>query len=596
MGDIIQLPLVKGEQKSKYSMDWLDALPVNMLPVAKPVKGANGYMRMWPGLVKKQDVDGVSRGVHWNTVKDMPYRVMGNKLYLDGLSSVADVPNSDRVSMAHSRTSQAVSTGGKLRLYRYEPNDDGDTELVFDNWPETETVPGYTKTIYQATHNPDGDKITLNTDQTNGELTLNITPINGSNVQGAVVTLSEAEWSTGKSQFPPSAGTPYLTNVTVSGAKFPGATLTVNYTFNANGGDVVDISKIEWVQVVPDSVKTNAQYDWGEVGDVCRLRGRYIFAQKGTDTFWVSSIEDESHPDLVAPAYRAESMPDGILAMREWRDYVLCFGSSTIEFFGLTGDANNILRSQPSYMVRMGVAGQFALCDYMDTFAFLSSPARGQASIYVMSPSAGSATEIATYYIKSLIAEYTTEELKSTICERIYFKNHKILLVHLPRHTLAYDAASSDAIGPAWFVLKTGLGNDVYRGIDFMNEGAEITCADKNEAIIGMMTDAVSSQYGDNQELILYTPLIQTENAIISDFEIDANTGSGAIVAHVFVSATEDGINYGQEKTVNYDEPWRWLSRTLWRRVGRVRTQLGFKIRMVGASPATLANCSVRVD
>jgi len=595
MGQIVQLPLIKGDGKSRYSMDWLDRLPVNMLPVPKPVKGANGYLRMFPGIEKKADANGLSRGVHWNTVKDSPYRVMGRKLYLDGVE-IGDVSGAARVSMAHSRTSQAVSANGYLTLYRYEPNDDGDSVLIFSNWPATETTPATSEIIDQRTHDSNGDKLTLTAAQTNGSLVLNITPINGSNSIGSVVSLSESDWGPGKSQTQPSAGIPYLTNVTVSGIKFPGATLTINYTFNANGGNTTDFSRIEWVQNIPESVKTNAQYDWGDVGDVCRLRGRYVFAQEGTDTFWVSSLEDESKPDLIAPAYRAESMPDGILAVREWRDYILLFGTATIEFFALTGDANNILRSQPSYMVRYGVAGQFAVCDYMDTFGFVSSPARGQASVYMMSPQGGSAVEIATYHIKTILSEYTTEELKSTICERVYFKNHKVLLVHLPSHTLAYDAEASQQIGPAWFILKTGTDNNVYRGIDFMNEGAEITVADKEEPLIGSLTDNLSSQYGIDQELILYTPMLQTKDAIVSDFEIDANTGAASSVTHVFVSVTEDGINYGMEKLVNYDSPWKWLSRTLWRRVGRVRTQMGFKIRMVGATPATLENCSVRLD
>lgn len=589
MGEVVQLPLVRGEGKSRYSMDWLDRLPVNMLPVAKAVKGANGYLRMFPGIEKKSDVDGVSRGVHWNTVKDKPYRVMGNKLYLDGGGPIADVTGVDRVSMAHSRTSQGVSTAGELILYRY----DGEKK-TFSNWPETETTPATTEVIYQKTHKPDGDTITLTASQTNGELVLNITPINGTNKQGAVLTLNESDWSTGKSQTQPAAGTPYLTNVTVSGAKFPGATLTINYTFNANGGSNTDVSKIEWVQNIPESTKENAQYDWGQVGDVCHLRQRYVFAQKGTDTFWLSSLDDESKPDLIAPAYRAESMPDGILAVREWRDFLLCFGSATIEFFRLTGDANNLMSAQASYMVRYGVAGQFAVCDYMDSFGFVSNPARGQSSVFIMGQ--GSATEIATYHIKTILSEYSADELKTTICERLYFKNHKLLIIHLSRHTLVYDAESSQQIGPTWFVLKTGLNDDVYRGIDFMNEGGEITVGDLKEPVIGKLTDNLSSQYGIDQELILYTPMIQTENAIVSDFEIDANTGTDTVVSHVFVSATEDGINFGVEKLVNYDAPWHWLSRTLWRRVGRVRTQMGFKIRMVGATPATMSNCQVRLD
>lgn len=474
MSQIQQLALVYGDNKNSSTMDWVTKFPVNVIPVPRPVVGVNGYMRMFPGLVKQQDVDGVSRGVQWNTVKDLPYRVMGGKIYLDG-DVVDDVPNSDRVSMAHSRASQGVSSGGELRLYQY----DGGVK-VFSNWP---------------------------------------------------------------------------------------------------------------TDVVPDP------FDWGQVGDVTHLRQRYIFAQKGTDTIWVSSLDDESKPDKTAPFYRAESMPDGILALREWRDYVLCFGSSTIEFFSLTGNAQSILQSQPSYMVRIGIAGQFAVCDYLDTFAFVSSPSRGQPSVYMMASSGGTYQEIANYQINQILSEYSTEELSATVCERLYIKAHKFLIIHLPRHTLIYDAVASQSMGiQAWSILKTGLGDDVYRAIDFMNEGDVISCGDKKLPILGKQTDSLSSQYGEDQELIMYTPLIPAENAIVSDFEIEVNTGASGVVNHVFVSSTEDGINYGMEKLVNSDAPWRWLSRTLWRKVGRVRTKIGFKIRLVGATPATMANCRVRVD
>lgn len=587
MGQTVQIPLIKGESKSYKTLDWLDALPVNMVPVAKAVRGVAGYLRMWPGLDKVADVAGVSRGVQWNTVKEKPYRVMGEKLYLGG-DEVGDVAGLSRVSMANSRTSQAVAANGELKLYRY----DGEVK-TFTNWPD-EVIPASSEVIYQFTHRADDDKVTLSASQTNGSLVISITPTNGANVRGAPLILSESDWANGKSQSAPEAGFPYITNCRVAGVKFPGATITIIYTFNANGGNASDISEIQIKQEIPESTREGTKYDWGSVLDVCRVKGRYIFSQEGTDTFWISDIEDESHPDRDSAAYRAESMPDGILALREWRDYLMCFGPATIEFFALTGDSTNEYQVQPSYQVRQGVCGQFAVCEYLDNYAIVSSVARGQASVYIVQP--GQMQEIATQQIKVILAEYSATELSATVCERLYFKNHKFLIVHLPRHTLVYDASTSEGIGqPAWSILKSGLGDAPYRAIDFMNETDVITCGDKLKGITGKMTEEKSSQYGDDAELILYTPLLQAENGIVSDFEIDANTGAGSL-ARVAVSTTEDGINYGPERLINWNEANVWLSRTIWKRIGRVRTQLGFKIRVVGAVPATMANCSVRID
>ncbi|WP_249263383.1 packaged DNA stabilization protein, partial [Salmonella enterica] len=79
------------------------------------------------------------------------------------------------------------------------------------------------------------------------------------------------------------------------------------------------------------------QYELGSVRDITRLRGRYAWSKDGTDSWFITDLEDESHPDRYSAQYRAESQPDGILGIGTWRDFIVCFGSSTIEYFSLTG-------------------------------------------------------------------------------------------------------------------------------------------------------------------------------------------------------------------------------------------------------------------
>ncbi|HIE1319205.1 TPA: packaged DNA stabilization protein, partial [Pseudomonas aeruginosa] len=80
------------------------------------------------------------------------------------------------------------------------------------------------------------------------------------------------------------------------------------------------------------------QYELGSLRDMCRNRSRYIWSKDGTDSFFISDLEDESKPDRYAAEYRAESQPDGIIGIDNWRDFVVCFGTSTIEYFNLTGN------------------------------------------------------------------------------------------------------------------------------------------------------------------------------------------------------------------------------------------------------------------
>lgn len=579
----INIPLVKGQGKSFKNADYVDLLPTNIVPIVGEAEGAAGYFRFWPGITKVADVAGVSRGSHWNTVKDAVYRVMGNKLYL-GQAEVADVPGSGRVSMAHGRTSQAVSVNGELRLYRY----DGEVKTV-TNWPANEVFPGENKTIQTTQHNKDGDTLKITASNEAGELTLTVTPTNGGNVKGTPLSISESQWSTGVSQSAPESGTPYITDLKVSGVKFAGATLSVTYTFNANGGDTSDISKLVWVQVTQDTTVPNPQYDFLPVGDVCRIRGRYVFAQAGTDTFWLTSLDDESKPDLTAPAYRAENMPDGILAMREYRDFILAFGSSTIEFFRLTGDANNLVSFASSYMVPIGIAGQFTLAEFADSFAFITSPARGQVVVAVMG--SGTYSQISDRNTNKILAGYTTGELASSFVESLKTEDNQFLILHLPRHTLVYNATSG-----LWNLIKTGLADATHRAVDYRNEGDTVTCGDKLAGFLGVQDQTTSAQYGEDQEIILYSPLINYERGLMFDMQLTANSGLASEVRRIFVSCTADGINYGPERPIEFDGPWQWLRRAIIRKVGQVVIRLGFKLRIVGATPCTLSNFKARIE
>lgn len=473
---ITSIPLSKGVGKSYRTADYVDLLPVNMLATPKEVLNAAGYLRSFPGIDKKADVAGVSRGAQFNTVQSVVYRVLGGKIYKAGTQR-GDVTGTGRISMAHSATSQAVAANGTMTLYRY----DG-TNKTLQNWPESV-------------------------------------------------------------------------------------------------GDV-----------------TYAQWDIGKVRDICRMRGRYIWVKDGTQNFGVTDLEDESHPDRFRPFYSAESQPDGIIACGVWRDYLMMFGSATIEYFTLTGSADTssaIYVAQPSLMVTKGIAGTYCKTAFADTFAFISSQATGAPSVYIIN--SGQAVSIATATIEKLLREYTADELSTAVMEALRFDSHELLLIHLPRHVLCYDAAAAQN-GAQWCMLKTGLADDVYRGIDFIFEGNQIGLADKVGSVTGTLNFASSAQYGEQVEHLLYTPMFKADNARIFDFELEAATGVSQFAEGLFVSATADGINYGQEKIVPWNAPFRYDSRAIWKRVGRVRKNIGFKIRIVTRSPVTLSGCSVRIE
>ncbi|HEM7186249.1 TPA: hypothetical protein U2I61_000692 [Providencia rettgeri] len=349
-------------------------------------------------------------------------------------------------------------------------------------------------------------------------------------------------------------------------------------------------------QEVLEVVNKYPQYDLGEAVDVARNRGRYIWLQKGGARFGITDIEDESKPDRYTPFYTAESQPDGIISVSSWRDMVICFGASTIEYFSLTGSTSAtqpIYAMQPSYMVQMGIAGRDAKCKFGDSYAFISNPANGAPSVYLLG--SGTASVISTASIDKIIRSYTADELSGAVMESVKFDGHELAIIHLPRHTLCFDGTGSQQY-PQWCILKTGLYDEPYRAIDFMYEDNQITVGDKKSGLVGKLAFDKSSQYDQQAEHILYTPMVKADNARVFDLELEASTGVAQIADRLFLSATTDGINFGREQMIDQNAPFRYDMRAIWRRVGRVRKNIGFKIRVITKSPVTLSDLSMRVE
>lgn len=592
----IQLPLMKGSRKNPYVADYVDLLPVNMLAVQKEILNAGGYMRSFPGISKGADVNGIARGAEYNTKDNKVYRVSGGKLYSSG-EELVDIPGSGRVSMEHSYNSQGVAANGKLLLYGYDSK-----ELkTLDNWPERDvTQKGYEKTLSRWTHEPNGrDAFYVPDEAQKGKIVVTLTPVDAKGVSGESISITEEQWGTEKAQEKPEDDKPWLTHIKITGAKTNGSVVYITWWYKdkdpEDGASTDDVTTVSVDLHVEEVAIDYAQYDIGRVKDICQNRSRYVWVKEGGDTFGVTDLEDESHPDRYRPFYRAESQPDGIIGVSSWRDLVVCFGSRTIEYFSLTGSSSAtdpIYIAQPSLMVNIGIAGTHCQCEYGESFAVLSHPASGMPSVYVVD--SGSKTAIATATVEKILSEYSADELAGAVMESVRFEAHELLIIHLARHVLCFDGSVS-ANGPQWCLLKSGLYSDTYRGIDFIHDGSGLTVGDKREGTTGRLNFSLSSQYDDAAELLLFTPMLKADNANLFDFEIESAAGLAQRAEKLFLSATTDGSNYGHEQLIKSDDTYRYDARVLLRRVGRCRKNIGFRIRLVTKTPTSLTLCQLRV-
>ena len=90
--------------------------------------------------------------------------------------------------------------------------------------------------------------------------------------------------------------------------------------------------------------------------------------------------------------------------------------------------------------------------------------------------------------------------------------------------------------------------------------------------------------------------MFKADNARAFDFELESTTGVTQLAEKMSVSATTDGINYGKEQLIPWNAPFRYDQRSILQRIGRIRKNIGFKIRIVTSSPVTLSGCQIRFE
>ncbi len=575
---------MRGTGKDPNIARYVTLLPVNMLTVPPGVVTKNGFMRSFPGVEKKADVDGPSRGALLNALDGLVYRVCGGKLY-KGSDAVADIPNTDRVSMAGSNQSVAIATGGKMLIRK------SDGSIVnLDNWPPSKYYPGRSE-ILQSGNKGQGYDGTLKLTQEmmdEGHLRLTITAVSTTGAAGTTLEISAVQKY--YDQDIPATGTPYLTDVYVSGFLISGTTLTVSYTYNANGASGDDNTEFVWQQIVEPTSIDYAQYDLGEIADICHANGRYAWVKAGTNQWGVTDIEDETKPDRYRPFMTAEAFPDHAIGIAEFNGDIVVFGTVSTEFFTLTGSSSTtsaIYRAQQSLLINVGIAGPHCKALADGKFAVISHPAGGRPSVYLLSN--GRAVEIATPEIIDQLTATPADELAAGVVEFFRYGIHALIIVRFADYVYCYNLGSK-----SWCQLAAGNGTDQPLTVDFIQEGSAVTCGDTRYPRTGVLREDSAAQYGEPQPHILYTPLMNMPGARLFNLQLEAATGLAKQPEHIAVSATTDGSTYPKEVTVRNDSPHCYDMIPCLNRVGLVKHNIGFRFRILSTTPLTANSASVR--
>lgn len=316
----------------------------------------------------------------------------------------------------------------------------------------------------------------------------------------------------------------------------------------------------------------------------------YYFLTDG-DFIYHTDLADETAIDPNKFS-TAAFMPDPSLGLSITQDNkVMVWGRYTLEYFVNVSTANFAFQRVETRAQKIGIVATHAKCESGSSFYITGGRRREAVGVY--SIGVGSAIKVSTREIDKILKQYTEPALADMRMESRTEDNTTFIKVHLPNETLCFNETVAKKFGLeyGWTILKSDVQGDLpYRGINGVLDArsSKWVYGDKRDSKIGIIDNNICTHYGNLAEWILYTPLLELETLSIDEIEIKTMPGhTTAEDATLAISATVDGVTYGQEWWNDYGDPQEYRRRLIFRELGYVDHWIGFKFR--GASSSRMA-------
>lgn len=331
--------------------------------------------------------------------------------------------------------------------------------------------------------------------------------------------------------------------------------------------------------------------DLGSVLDMLWFGGFYVTTD-GTSIV-VTQLTDPTQVDPLKYG-SAEADPDPILALFKLRGELYALGRYTIQTFSNVGGSGFPFQANLAATVPVGVVGSRARCDFYQTLAFVGS-GRGEASaVYLLD--GGNALKISTRAIDDELAKVADQS--SIVVESRMSRDERRLLVHLPDKTLVYLANASRISGQAvWYIAASGsAGDEQYRLQNAVYVYGKWICGDTASSSLGVLSDDDPDHFGDPVAWELHTQLTYNDGkgAILHDIELVGLPGRGKPKPVAFLSFTEDGETYTQERACSTGVRGDRQKRVQWRPHKRFSNYMGCRFR--GSGTAGWAVCQANFE
>lgn len=336
--------------------------------------------------------------------------------------------------------------------------------------------------------------------------------------------------------------------------------------------------------------------DLGAVIDVQWVDG-YWMTTDG-DSLVVTELNDRYAVDPLKYG-SSETDPDPIMCLRKVRGEIYALNRYSIENFQNRGGTGFPFTRNPGGYIGKGAVGSRARADFLDSFAFVGGAKDEAISVYLAGP--GQAAPLATAEIDDLLADLTDEQQAAIEMDTRIEKGEQRLYIHLPDKTLVYlQQASRKNEGPVWHVLAGGaLTDQAWPGRHIVLAAGRWLLGSA-AGKVGYLDQAVSTQWGQIAGWRFDTVYLfnAAKGFILKVAELIGLPGYCPLGLDptIFMSTTQDGRVYGQERAISMGKNGQRGKRMQWRPGRKFENYAGMRFRGANAAIASITRLEIEVE
>lgn len=337
--------------------------------------------------------------------------------------------------------------------------------------------------------------------------------------------------------------------------------------------------------------------DLGAPIDVIWIDGYFMFTD---GTYMV--VTELSNPFSIDPLKygSSEADPDSVTGLQKMRNEAYAFNRYTVEVFDNVGGTGFPFTRVAGALVPKGCVAAQAKVISDQTIAWLGGGRNEPVSVYQLV--GGSAQKIATREVEQRLLAYTDAQLAAAVMDCRADRMNQLVYLHLPNETLVYDANASQAAGePVWFFLSGApSGVAAYRARHFVWCYGNWLCGDTQDGRIGYLDDSVATQYEEVVGAQFDTQMLYNggNGVIVWALELVGTVGRPAADEDpvVYMSYTDDGETWSQERTARMGAFNQTKQRVCWRQNGRMENFRGLRFRWANGAKIAWARLEAQIE